>query len=165
MQSVDTKNYWCSAYSRLHCADFTVDSREKLFFTRALVEMSELLLQQYICWGWAELSVQPLSVSWFTTWSTNVARISSDKFGFRHLCPRPPPGLSLPLPLPLPTPLPPRALPLILTLPLPLTATLPPIFVEDRYTHLLPFYNACAWLVNLQLSTQVSVYLTWSSGS
>ena len=44
-------------YSRLHSRQYRI-----VVFTCAPVKMSKLLLQQYICWGWAELSVQPLSM-------------------------------------------------------------------------------------------------------
>lgn len=114
MQWMGTKKYWCPAYSRLHCTDFTVDGREKLFFTCAQVEMSEISVAVYLLTvdrGWS-LCPTSLNVNtWFTTWSTSVKL----NFVLHLLCPRPPPGLPLPLPLPLPTPLHRRAPPLILT--------------------------------------------------
>jgi len=33
-------------------------------------------------------------------------------------------------------------------------------FVKDTYTHLLPFYSTCTWLLSLQLSTYGSADLT-----
>ncbi len=74
-------HYWCSAYNRLHCTDFTVDSREKLFFflcscRKVWITVATVYLLRL---GWtlclASFKVNP----WFTTWSTNVAQISSDK--------------------------------------------------------------------------------------
>lgn len=74
-------------------------------------------------------------------------------------CPTPPPSLPLPLPLPWPLP-PPCSLwipPLIHTLRLPLSLS---IFVEDRWTYLLPSYSRRqTWLVCLQLSTCMCAHL------
>lgn len=43
------EHQWWRTNSRLHCTDFNVDSRPKVFFTFALAKMPKLLL--YICWN------------------------------------------------------------------------------------------------------------------
>ena len=117
------------------------------------------MLQQYICWGWAELSVQPqccpLVHNMFKQCCSYFIRYC--QFG-PILILQWPPGL------PLPTTLPPQASPLILTLPLPLPATLPSIFDRDRYTDLLPFCSAymIGMFTIMHLSACTPDALVWS---
>lgn len=55
--------YEFSAYSRLHCTDFTEDSGEKLFFTCALVKLSECCNSISGEMGLSSPLSEPLSVS------------------------------------------------------------------------------------------------------
>lgn len=117
-----------------------VDSGDKLFCTSVLVK------------SWAELSVKPLCVNpWFTTWSTNVARISFDTFGPHLLCSHPPPGL----PRHIPFPLPPSSY--IGSLVSSLISLFLFLLLQNCLLFLLKTGNL--YLVSLYLSTKVSVFL------
>ena len=155
MQWMGTKKYWCSEYSRLHCTDFTVDSREKLFFICALVEMSKLLLQQFICWGWAELSVQPLSMSTHSLQHGQPMLLESHLINlvlifFVHILLQVYLYLFLFLSLPLFLCRLPLSSSLFLFL---LLQHCLPFLLKTLCTHSLPFHSAYAWLVSLQWST------------